>query len=98
MEVNSNYKNHKGSQNIKLSVMQNYVNVYLSNFIQSLTCHFHYSNPCFFVLQLSLFLTHMIVRQSYWPNLGYSSTSLRDSGMGIQSVTQVSSTELPLSL
>ena len=52
-----------------------YTHRYL-HFIKSLTCHTCYTNSCFFISHLCIFLTAGVTRQSNWPNLGHSSEHL----------------------
>jgi hypothetical protein len=75
MKTNCIYKSHKRSHSTKLRLMQKYVNAYMRVFI-SLS---HYAitilTPILvsFILQLSLFFSLGVARQSHWLSLGRGS-------------------------
>lgn len=61
-----------------------YVRMYVSMFIfislNKLRYHACCTSSCFFILHLSVFLSPVVMRQSYWTNLGHGSKMMGNTG------------------
>ena len=73
------YSSHKKSHSSKLRQIQMYVNAHMFPAISLKHSNATFLTPVHVLtLDLSLFLTHGVARQRYWPNLGLGPKGLRN--------------------